>query len=92
VNAGFSVQTGEIRSRGFEAEASASLTDGLELIATYTLMDIEVTKSTQGGKTPIVTPEEILAVWLPAPLSPRPPLGAVTTTPGPSVTVWLLVL
>jgi iron complex outermembrane receptor protein len=65
VNAGFSVQTGEIRSRGFEAEASASLTDGLELIATYTLMDIEVTKSTQGnvGKTPIVTPEEMASIF-----------------------------
>lgn len=65
VNAGFSVQTGEIRSRGLEAEASASLTDGLELIATYTLMDVEVTKSTQGnvGKTPIVTPEEMASIF-----------------------------
>ncbi len=65
VNAGFSVQTGEVRSRGFEAEASASLTDGLELIATYTLMDVEVTKSTQGnvGKTPIITPEEMASIF-----------------------------
>lgn len=60
-------QTGEVRSRGFEAEASASLTEGLELIATYTLMDIEVTKSTpqQGnlGKVPTLTPEEMASVF-----------------------------
>jgi iron complex outermembrane receptor protein len=60
-------QIGEVRSRGIEAEASASLTEGLELIATYTLMDIEVTKSTPQqrnlGKVPTVTPEEMASIF-----------------------------
>ena len=60
-------QIGEVSSRGIEAEASASLTEGLELIATYTLMDIEVTKSTPQqrnlGKVPTVTPEEMASIF-----------------------------
>jgi iron complex outermembrane receptor protein len=67
---GFSIQTGEIRSRGFEAEGVASLTEGLDLIATYTKMDVEVTKTSTAasavaslGKTPIVTPEELASIF-----------------------------
>lgn len=58
-------QEGEVSSRGFEAEFGASLTDGLELTAAYTLMDVEVTKSNQGvtGKTPIVTPEQLASIF-----------------------------
>ena len=61
----FSIQTGEVRSRGFEAEASANIGEGLELIATYTALDVEVTKSNQGnvGKDPILTPEQLASVF-----------------------------
>jgi iron complex outermembrane receptor protein len=61
------IQTGEIRSRGIEAEATVSLSDALQLIATYTLMDIEVTKSTPAqkdlAKVPILTPEEMASIF-----------------------------
>lgn len=42
---GFSVQTGEIRVRGVEVEARASLTDNLGLIGSYTYTDALTTKS-----------------------------------------------
>ncbi len=61
-----SVQTGEIRSRGFEAEWVANPMAGLQLIATYTKLDVDVTKSetkTEIGKTPIVTPEEMASIF-----------------------------
>lgn len=38
-------QTGEIRSRGIEVEAKASLTDGLDATFAYTYLDNEITKS-----------------------------------------------
>ena len=40
------VQTGEVRSRGIEFEAVANLDFGLDLVASYTNMEVEVTKST----------------------------------------------
>ncbi len=53
-NPGFEIQTGEIRSRGFEVEAYASLDMGLDLTASYTLLDVEITESNNGdeGNTP----------------------------------------
>ncbi|WP_249680506.1 TonB-dependent siderophore receptor [Roseococcus pinisoli] len=41
----YSVQTGEVRTRGLELEARASLALGLDVIASYTYMDAEVTNS-----------------------------------------------
>ncbi len=63
---GFSVQTGEIRSRGIELEGQASLTDGLNLTASYSYLDSEVTKSntTNLGKTPLYTPSNMASAWL----------------------------
>lgn len=46
-----SVQTGEVRSRGLELEAKASLTRNLNLIAAYSYTDARVTQSN--------TPEEL---------------------------------
>ena len=63
---GFNIQTGEIRSRGFEAEAVTNVVEGFDLIATYTKLDVEVTKSTTPatiGKAPIVTPEELASIF-----------------------------
>lgn len=59
-------QTGEVRSRGFEAEIVATLTEGLSLTAAYTIMDVEVTKTEDPGElgmTPIVTPEELASIY-----------------------------
>ncbi|RVT97069.1 TonB-dependent siderophore receptor [Rhodovarius crocodyli] len=41
----YSVQSGEIRSRGLELEARASLMEGLNLVASYTYLDSEYTSS-----------------------------------------------
>lgn len=63
---GFNIQTGEIRSRGFEAEAVTNVAEGFNLIATYTKLDVEVTKSTTAaaiGKAPLVTPEELASIF-----------------------------
>lgn len=64
-NPGFNVQTGEVRSRGFELEGRASLAMGLDLIATYTLLDAEVTRSngTDLGKTPARVPDHMASLW-----------------------------
>lgn len=66
VNTGFSVQTGEVTSRGIELEGRASLGGGLDLIATYSYTDAEVTKSngTDLGKRPVRTPEHMASLWL----------------------------
>lgn len=59
-------QTGEVRSRGVELEAVATLTEGLSLIASYTAMDIEITKSkraTELGNVPTATPEEMASIF-----------------------------
>lgn len=44
VNVGYSVQDGEVRSRGFELEAKTELTDGLNLTAGYAYTDARVTE------------------------------------------------
>ncbi len=65
VNTGFSVQTGEIRSRGIELEGVASLENGLDLIASYTFLDQEVTKSNDAdkGKRPRSVPRQTASLW-----------------------------
>lgn len=59
------VQTGEIRSRGVEVEAVASLDIGLNLIAAYTYEDVEVTESNAGdeGNRPTGVPEHLASLW-----------------------------
>ncbi|MBC7801179.1 MAG: TonB-dependent siderophore receptor [Gemmatimonadaceae bacterium] len=42
----FSIQTGEVRSRGIELEAKASLAQGLDVVGSFTYLDAEVTQST----------------------------------------------
>lgn len=65
-NTSFSVQTGEQTHKGFEWEATGQLTDRLNVIASYTYTDAEVTKSntiTQ-GKQPILVARNMSNVWL----------------------------
>ncbi len=54
----FSVQRGEIRSRGIEVEAKTSLEFGLDLTAAYSYNDVALTKDEDGnkGNTPSATP------------------------------------
>jgi iron complex outermembrane receptor protein len=65
-HANFQVQTGEIRSRGVELEAHATLTDNLQLIASYTYTDLLNTKSNPSSldKVPVAIPANMAAGWL----------------------------
>lgn len=47
---GFSVQTGEVRVRGLELEARTELARGWTMLASYTYLDDEVTKSNRDGE------------------------------------------
>ncbi len=63
---GFSVQQGEVRSRGLEFEARGNVTENLELIGALTLLDTEVRKSTVAssiGKRPQAVPEYYGSFW-----------------------------
>lgn len=62
----FSIQKGEIRSRGLELEARQELFTGLNLIAQITLNEVEVTRSNDGdqGKAPNNTPRQMASAWL----------------------------
>ena len=66
VNTTYSIQTGEIRSRGIELEGRASLNDNLDLIATYAYTDAEVTESTTAnvtGKAVPQVPKHSASAW-----------------------------
>ncbi|OPF89935.1 TonB-dependent siderophore receptor [Rhodopseudomonas palustris] len=62
----YSVQTGQIRSRGTELEAVLSLAEGLKGIASYSYTEAEVTRSNDAdlGKVPIGVPTQQAAVFL----------------------------
>lgn len=67
VNANFSIQTGEARSRGFEAEARHSLNEQIDLIGAYTYIDAEVTKDTNAaaiGRQLGAVPEHQASAWV----------------------------
>lgn len=65
-NTGFNVQVGEQRHRGAEIELHGQLTEKLDLVATYSYIDAEVTKSNDGyqGNRPIQVPEHMANAWL----------------------------
>ncbi|MDP1625852.1 TonB-dependent siderophore receptor [Parvibaculum sp.] len=62
---GFSIQTGEVRSRGFEIEGHVQPAAGLTLSAFYTKLDVEYTKDNGGlaGKTPTWVADETASLW-----------------------------
>jgi iron complex outermembrane receptor protein len=62
---GFSRQEGEVRSKGIELEAKTEITEGFNVIGSYTWNDVEVTKSEAGnkGNTPFRVPEHMASVW-----------------------------
>ncbi|MEM6162244.1 ferrichrome porin FhuA [Erwinia sp. P6884] len=60
----FSVQGGEIRSRGVELEAKAALNANVNLTASYTYTDAEYTHDTLlKGKTPVQVPKNMASLW-----------------------------
>jgi iron complex outermembrane receptor protein len=63
-HAGAQIQSGEICSRGFEAEGVAEPLPGLRLKGVYTYWDVEFTKGTDNeGKTPYGVPQHRAALW-----------------------------
>lgn len=50
LNPGFSVSSGEVRSRGIEVDISGQVTDGLSLIASYAYIDSEITQNNLGNQ------------------------------------------
>lgn len=61
----YSVQEGEVRSRGVELSATANLASGWNVIAAYTYTDAEVTKSNSNtlGRTPEAVPRNMASLW-----------------------------
>ncbi|MFW6088216.1 MAG: TonB-dependent siderophore receptor [Gemmatimonadota bacterium] len=69
------VQTGQIVSRGVEVEAVAGLASGLDLLASFTYLDSEITETSNPaelGMRPTQTPESWGSVWLDYTLPPGP--------------------
>ncbi|MNT21835.1 Ferrichrome-iron receptor precursor [compost metagenome] len=60
------MQSGRLRSRGIELEARISGADGWDLVAAYTYNVVTNVSSNDGGrgKTPIVTPRHMAALWV----------------------------
>lgn len=60
----YSVQNGEIRSRGIELETKAALTNNIDIIGSYAYTDAEYTKdaSYQGNK-PSEIPRNMASLW-----------------------------
>ncbi len=65
-NHNFYGQSGAMRSKGFELEGKASLTNNLDVIASFSRNDIKYTKDNEGrkGRHPAGTPPMTAAVWL----------------------------
>lgn len=63
-NTAFSVQGGEIRSRGFELEAKAAATQNINITASYSFTDAEYTHDTlYEGKRPAEIPRNMASLW-----------------------------
>ncbi|GAJ28251.1 Fe3+ siderophore receptor [Acidomonas methanolica NBRC 104435] len=59
------IQTGQIRVRGFETSVNVSLADGVDVVFAYTYLDPVITHSTIGqvGKRPTLIPRNTLSLW-----------------------------
>ncbi|OJT26157.1 ligand-gated channel [Archangium sp. Cb G35] len=60
------LQIGEVRSRGLELEANASLVQGLNLIGSASLYQLEITQGAdfEVGKVPVGVPQLLASLWL----------------------------
>ncbi|SHI87619.1 iron complex outermembrane recepter protein [Roseomonas rosea] len=61
----YSIQTGEVRVRGLELEATASLAEGLNLVGSYTYLDAEITSANDAtrGNRPALVPTHQASLW-----------------------------
>lgn len=60
----YTVQGGEIRSRGVELEAKAAVNANVNVTASYTYTDAEYTHDTLlKGKTPVQVPKNMASLW-----------------------------
>ncbi|MBS9722102.1 TonB-dependent siderophore receptor [Tianweitania sp. BSSL-BM11] len=80
-------QIGEVRSRGFELEGTASLVEGLDLLASYTYTDAEITQgdrtlTTTTGNQPANIPEHSASLWLDYSFAPDTALDGVSVGAG----------
>ncbi len=60
------IQLGEVRSQGLELEGRWFVTDAWDINASYSYMDMEITKDVDGalvGTTPIYVPEHSANLW-----------------------------
>ncbi|CAN7339725.1 TonB-dependent siderophore receptor [Pseudorhodoferax sp. LjRoot39] len=75
---GFSIQTGEIRSRGFELEARASLNRQWDVTAALGAIDARVTRSNSAnlGTRPTSVPRNTASVWVDHRFAALPGLSA----------------
>ncbi|SWB00152.1 ferrichrome outer membrane transporter [Klebsiella pneumoniae] len=63
-NQAFSIQTGEIRSRGLELEAKAAVNANINVTAAYSYTDAEYTHDTVfNGKRPAEVPRNMASLW-----------------------------
>lgn len=63
-NSSFSVQSGEIRSRGIEFEAKAAVNANVNVTAAYAYTDAEYTHDTTlKGRTPVQVPKHMASLW-----------------------------
>ena len=62
----FQTAEGEVRTRGLELEAKAKLRHGISLVASYTWLDAEITRSEDGnaGRRPLDVPRQHGALWV----------------------------
>jgi iron complex outermembrane receptor protein len=65
LNEQYSIQTGEIRSKGVELEAITTVAEDLKLTGSFSYSDVEVTRSNDGnqGKQPFKVPAKLASVW-----------------------------
>lgn len=65
VNPGFSIQIGEVQTRGMELEGKFSFNDNLQVTGAYTYLDDKVTESNTGnkGKRRPQIPEHNASLW-----------------------------
>ncbi|MFT4117871.1 TonB-dependent siderophore receptor [Bradyrhizobium sp.] len=63
-NTNFNIQTGEVRTRGLELEARATVQPGWSWIASYAYMDnINTISTTAQGKHPTYVPDQTAGIW-----------------------------
>jgi len=59
-----SAQIGEVHVRGVELSGTASLAEGLKLLANYTYTDAEIVGGVTGGNRPANVPKQAANAWL----------------------------